>query len=416
MKKRKPIFSILLTVFIDMLGVGVLIPVIPMLFIASTSSEYILQVGTSAQTGYLLFGLLLSVYPLMQFIAAPILGQLSDKFGRKPILTISLFGTCLGYILFAIGIFTKNLPLIFASRALDGITGGNISVAQAAIADITEPKDRVKTFGLIGAVFGVGFIVGPFIGGVLSDPSVVSWFNSAIPFIFTAILSFINVVLVIFRFSETNNHKDASLKLNIFDSIKRIKRAFSDKKLSPLFLTNFLYNTGIAFNMGFFGAFLIQKFDFTQANIGNYFAYVGVWIIITQAIVTRYVAKRISEENVLRWSFLGAGIVMILQTFMPAWQVLLLVSPFFSIFMGLSNSNSVGLISKHSDKKTQGQVLGMNSSVQALSGIFPPFIGGLIAGVFGYYSPLLVAGFIVICAGLFFIFFAYRRLKISFAV
>jgi DHA1 family tetracycline resistance protein-like MFS transporter len=416
MKKRKSIFSILLTVFIDMLGVGVLIPVIPMLFIASTSSEYILQAGTSSQTGYLLFGLLLSVYPLMQFIASPILGQLSDKFGRKPILIISLIGTCLGYILFAIGIFTKNLPLIFASRALDGITGGNISVAQAAIADITEPKDRAKTFGLIGAVFGVGFIIGPFVGGVLSDSSVLPWFNSAVPFIFTAVLSFINVLMVIFRFSETNNHKDNQLKLNMFDSTNRIKRAFSDKSLSPLFFTNLLYTTGIAFNMGFLGTYLIQRFDFTQSDIGNYFAYIGVWIIITQALITRYVSKRVSEENVLRWSFLGAGIVIILQIFMPTWQILLLVSPFFAVFIGLSNSNSVGLVSKNADKTMQGQVLGMNSSVQALSGIFPPFIGGLIAGAFGYYSPLLVAGSIIIVAGLFFIFVAYRRLKISFAV
>lgn len=416
MKKRSPISSILFTVFIDMLGVGVLIPVIPMLFIASQSSEYILKAGTSTQTGYLLFGLLLGIYPLMQFISAPILGQLSDKFGRKPILTISLFGTCLGYILFAVGIFTKNIPLIFASRALDGITGGNISVAQAAIADITEPKDRAKTFGLIGAVFGVGFIIGPFVGGVLSDSHVVSWFNSAVPFIFTAILSFVNVLMVIFRFSETNNHKDINTKINIFDSVRRIKSAFSDKKLSPLFFTNFLYTTGIAFNMGFFGAFLIQKFDFTQAEIGNYFAYSGVWIIITQAVITRYVAKRVSEENVLRWSLLGAGVFIIFQAFMPMWQLLLLVSPFFAIFIGLSNSNSIGLVSKNADKTMQGQVLGINSSVQALAGIFPPFIGGFIAGIFGYYSPLLISGFVIICSGLFFVFVAYRRLRVSFAV
>lgn len=416
MKKRNPIFSIIFTVFIDMLGVGMLIPVIPMLFIVPESTEYLLSAGTSLQTGYMLFGLLLCIFPLMQFIAAPILGQLSDRFGRKPILVISLFGTCLGYVLFALGVFTKNLPLIFASRALDGITGGNISVAQAAIADSTDPKDRAKTFGLIGAAFGLGFIIGPFVGGLLSDPHIVPWFNSTVPFIFTSILAFVNVILVIFRFKETNQHKTTHLKLNIFDSIKRVKKAFADKKLSPLFLTNFLYVSGFTFFTGFFGAFLIKKFDFGQAEIGNYFAYIGIWIVITQAFITRFVSKRMKEENVLRWSIVGTGIFIIIQVFMPAWSLLLLISPFFAVFNGLSNSNSVSLISKSVDKSMQGQALGMNSSVQALANIFPPLLAGFIAANLSYYSPILIAGFIMICAGLFFRLVVIKRLQDSFAV
>jgi DHA1 family tetracycline resistance protein-like MFS transporter len=416
MKKRSPIFSIIFTVFIDMLGVGVLIPVIPMLFLVPESTEYLLPIGTSLNSGFVLFGLLLCIFPLMQFISAPILGQLSDRFGRKPILVISLLGTCLGYILFAVGVFTKNIPLIFASRALDGITGGNISVAQAAIADSTEPKDRAKTFGLIGAAFGLGFIIGPFVGGILSDSHVVFWFNSAIPFIFTSVLAFINVLLVIFRFTETNKHKAVDLKLNIFDSIRRVIVAFRDKKLSPLFFTNFLYVSGFTFFTGFFGAFLIKKFGFGQSEIGNYFAYIGIWIVITQAFITRYVSKRLEEKDVLKWSMLGTGIFMVLQVFVPVWYLLLIISPFFAIFNGLSNSNSVGLISKSADKSMQGQVLGMNSSVQALANIFPPLLAGFIAANLSYYSPILIGGFIVIFAGLFFRFVAYRRLHTSFAV
>jgi DHA1 family tetracycline resistance protein-like MFS transporter len=416
MKKRSPIFSIIFTVFIDMLGVGVLIPVIPMLFLVPESTEYLLPIGTSLNSGFVLFGLLLCIFPLMQFISAPILGQLSDRFGRKPILVIALLGTCLGYILFAVGVFTKNIPLIFASRALDGITGGNISVAQAAIADSTEPKDRAKTFGLIGAAFGLGFIIGPFVGGILSDSHVVFWFNSAIPFIFTSVLAFINVLLVIFRFTETNKHKAVDLKLNIFDSIRRVIVAFRDKKLSPLFFTNFLYVSGFTFFTGFFGAFLIKKFGFGQSEIGNYFAYIGIWIVITQAFITRYVSKRLEEKDVLKWSMLGTGIFMVLQVFVPVWYLLLIISPFFAIFNGLSNSNSVGLISKSADKSMQGQVLGMNSSVQALANIFPPLLAGFIAANLSYYSPILIGGFIVIFAGLFFRFVAYRRLHTSFAV
>ena len=416
MNKKGPIFSIIFTVFIDMLGIGVLIPVIPMLFIAPESSEYLLSAGTSIQSEYIILGLLLCIYPLMQFIAAPILGQLSDRFGRKPILTISLIGTCIGYIIFAIGVFTKNIPLIFISRALDGITGGNISVAQAAIADITEPKNRAKSFGLVGAAFGLGFILGPFIGGILSDSSVVSWFNSAIPFIFTSILAFINVLLVIFRLPETNNHKSTELRLNFFDSLGRVRRAFGDKKLSPLFITNFIYVFGFSFFTGFFGAFLIKKFNFSQSDIGNYFAYIGIWVIITQSFITRYVANKWPEEKVLKWSLIGTGVFILIQISMPYWILLLLVVPFFSISNGLTNSNSIGLISKSSDRNIQGQVLGMNSSVQASASIFPPLLAGFIAGSLNYYSPLIIAGILMIFAGLFFRFIAYKRLTNFFVV
>lgn len=171
-KKSNPMLTIFLTVFIDLLGVGVLIPVMPLLLGDPTSPYYLLPTGWSTEQGYVLLGLLTAVFPLMQFFATPILGQLSDKYGRKDILLISLFGTSLSYVLFAYGIMSRNLPLLFVSRALDGITGGNISVAQAAIADISLPENRAKNFGLIGMAFGLGFIFGSFLGGKLSDPTV----------------------------------------------------------------------------------------------------------------------------------------------------------------------------------------------------------------------------------------------------
>ena len=157
-------------------------------------------------SGYIMFGFLVAVFPIMQFFATPILGQLSDRYGRKPVLALSLAGTALGYALFAVGIILRNIPLLFVARALDGITGGNLSVAQAAIADVTSPQDRTKNFGMIGAAFGVGFIIGPFLGGVLADPSVVSWFNAATPFWFAAILASANTAQVLFQFDETNKH------------------------------------------------------------------------------------------------------------------------------------------------------------------------------------------------------------------
>ncbi|MGZ4893714.1 MAG: MFS transporter, partial [Halobacteriota archaeon] len=192
-----PLFVILSIVFLDLVGVGILIPIVPVLLAGPSSPYYILPAGYTVQQGYILLGWLVAIYPLFQFLAAPILGQLSDKYGRKKVLGVSLAGTSVSYVVFAIGIITQNLPLLFVARAFDGITGGNIPVAQAVVADITPPRERAKNFGLIGAAFGLGFIIGPYIGGKLSDPSVVSWFNAAVPFWFAAILAVVNIVLVI---------------------------------------------------------------------------------------------------------------------------------------------------------------------------------------------------------------------------
>ena len=149
------------TVFIDMLGVGILLPVVPQLLAVPGGPEYLLPLSWTRSSGLILLGFLTAIYSIAQFVATPILGQLSDRYGRRPILAISLAGTSAGYLVFAYGILSKNIPLLFAARAFDGITGGNIAVAQAAVADVSTPENRTRNFGLVGATFGLGFIMGP---------------------------------------------------------------------------------------------------------------------------------------------------------------------------------------------------------------------------------------------------------------
>ncbi len=407
MFKNKILITIFLTVFIDLLGVGILIPVIPQLFANPFSSEYMLPFGTSLNQGYMLLGLLIAVYPIGQFLATPILGQLSDKYGRRKILSIALLGTALSYILFAIAIITKNIPLLFASRFFDGITGGNISIAQAMIGDVSSPENRAKNFGMLGAAFGLGFIFGPYIGGKLSDPSIVSWFSAAVPFYFAAFLAFINMLSVLFLVPETNKNLRRE-ELTWGKSISNIKRAMQMKGMSVLFATNFLFFGGFTFFTTFFGVFLINKFSFTQGNIGDFFAYVGLWSVFTQAVLTRAFSKRFSEYQILSYSMMGAG-VMILAYFLPqySWQ-LLLIPPFFSICTGLTMANVNSLLSKSAPADQRGEIMGISSSVQALAQAIPAVLSGFIAAALAPTTPLLIAAITIVISGLVFRFL-YKR-------
>jgi len=167
-KKNSSILTIFFTVFIDLLGLGIVIPILPALIINPTAN--LLPFDTAFSQRTIIYGFLIASYPIMQFFGAPLLGTLADRFGRKKILSISLLGTWAGYVLFIIGILTQDIYLLFIGRSIDGFTGGNISIAQSAISDISTPENKSRNFGLVGMAFGLGFVIGPYIGGKLSDP------------------------------------------------------------------------------------------------------------------------------------------------------------------------------------------------------------------------------------------------------
>ncbi len=407
--KQSPLATIFFTIFIDLLGVGILIPVIPQLLANPASPHYLLPAGMTIDQGYLLLGFLTASYPIAQFFAAPILGQLSDKYGRRRLLALSLLGTSLSYVVFALAILWKDIPLLFLSRIFDGITGGNISVAQAAIADVTTPKNRAKNFGLIGAAFGLGFIIGPYIGGKLADHTLVSWFNASTPFWFAAILSFVNMCFILGRFHETNTHL-VTAKLTWSKSLHDIARAFAFKDLRALFAIIFFYGGAFTFFTTFFGVFLIQRFGFTEGNIGDFFAYIGIWIAFTQAVVTRIVAKYVPEHTVLKFALPATG-VMIFLFLLPSqsWWFFLIV-PLFAIANGLTQANYMGLLSRSAPQNVQGEILGISASLGALSQAVPPILSGYIASRFTPEAPLLVSVVVMILTGIAFAAI-YRRPK-----
>ncbi len=412
----RPLPVVFFTILIDLLGFGILIPVIPQLLANPHSAFYLLPAGWTVKQGYILLGFLTAIYPFMQFISTPILGQLSDRYGRKPILAISLLGTSLSYVLFAIGIMTKNLPLLFIARAFDGITGGNLSVAQAAIADITTPENRAKNFGLIGAAFGLGFIMGPYLGGKLSSPGVPfislgslhllntpAWFNAATPFWFAALLSFLNVCSVLLIFPETLTKVAKGLTIHWNKSLSNINRAFKLPGLRVSFISIFLFTAGFTFFTTFASVYFVSKFNFTASNVGDYFSYVGVWIALSQAVVTRKVSKVLSEHQVLRFSFIATGLGLLLYFIANARWELFLIAPFFAMFNGLTMANSMALVSRSAGQEIQGEILGISASVQALAQSIPPVLSGYIAASLTPSMPILFAGSTIIIAGVVFI-------------
>ncbi|HXH27290.1 MAG TPA: MFS transporter [Candidatus Acidoferrum sp.] len=403
---------VLLTIFVDVLGVGILFPVMPQLIY-----KIFVPAGFSFNTSLIILGWITAIYPLMMFFATPILGQLSDRFGRKPILAFSLFGTSIGYIIFALGILTKNIPLLFLGRAIDGITGGNISVARAVIADTTEPEHRARNFGLMGAIFGMGFVLGPYIGARLASPNTSffglfntpNWFDSATPFWFAAIMAAINVSFVLFILPETHKHINKLAKIAWTKSVDNIRKAASRPGLRTIFSAEFFFMAGFTFFTTFFQILLIQKLHFTTANVGDFFAYIGICIALSQVVVLPIVIKRFKSHQILRVSLIGNGLALFLQLWPTTGGQLLLVAPLIAIFNGLTMANASALVSISAGKKEQGEVLGIEASVQALAQAIPAAISGYVATM-GVNMPVIVGGIVVITGGILYNVF-YRAPK-----
>ena len=406
--RKFPIAALFCTILLDMLGVGILIPVLPQLFANPLSPHYLLGPDATLAQGYRLLGLLLATFSIGQFLASPIFGQLSDKLGRKRVLAWSISATAFGYALFAVGLSLGDISVLFFARALSGLMSGNFVIAQAAIGDLSRPEDRAKNFGLVGVAFGIGFIVGPFLGGILADPNILPWFSASTPFWFASFLAFLNVLFVIKVLPETHVSPRRDVAIVFNKALHHVFHAWNLTNLRPLFIVNFLFMFGFAFYTSFSAVYLTYRFHFTAGDIGTYFAFVGLCIVLTQGLVTRFVSKRASEEKVLTKSLLFIGVFIATILVMPSSGYLYLNAPFFSIAVGLSMANLSAFVSKRAGPERQGEVMGLNGSVTALAGIFPMLASGFIAAALSPEVPLLLASLVTISAGVYFNLYVAR--------
>lgn len=387
------------SVLVEVIGFGILFPIIPLLLTEPGSRFYILPAAMSVQTGYLLLGILIASYPIGQFFATPVLGQLSDRYGRRSMLILSIAGTVLANIVFAAGIILANLPLLFVSRIINGLTGGNISIVQAAIADISTATKKASNLGKIGAAFGIGFIIGPFLGGVLSSPGIHPFLTAATPFLFAAALSTMSLLFVYRALPETAPMHGTG-GIDWLQGIHNIRMAFTMPERRRLFTVSFLYFSGFTFFTSFIPVYLIARFGLDQFAIGNVFLFIGVLVLIGQLKVVPFVADRFDEARVLPVALFLTGFFILVQLVPQNLIPYLLVLPLFSFSNAVSQVFTTTLISNTGSADDQGLVLGINTSLRALGQALPSALAGAAAALFAPATPLLIGGSIIILAAL----------------
>lgn len=390
------------TLLLDSIGFGIVFPIIPILFTDANSAEFMLG-GYSHEMQLFLAGLIAAVFGLMQFLAAPLFGELSDIYGRKRLLTVGVGVLGLSQLLFGFGIEVGSILLLFVARIVAGLAAGNMSVAQAMIADVSAPQDRAKNFGLIGAAFGLGFIIGPLIGGYLSG----LFGDAAVPFWLSAALGLVNVIFLSLTLRETHNRPDAEHSFTLSKGLQNIRSALTDKDARPLWLSIFFYFSGFTFFTSFNGILLVERFAFTESEVGIFFAAVGVFIVITQTVVLRIVSKIYNERQILRFAIPIAAASVLAYAFVPEIYLVYLLIPIMAVPQGLTMANLSALVSRGVSAEKQGAAMGINGSLMALAGGVVPLIAGGLTAIFNLEIAFIVGALFMF--GSWFVLFIQRN-------
>ncbi|MBX2987203.1 MAG: TCR/Tet family MFS transporter [Bdellovibrionaceae bacterium] len=382
--KTASVRFIFITIFLDALGIGLLIPILPDLIRRFSADP-------AAVAKY--FGYFISSYALMQFLASPVLGSLSDKFGRRPVLLISLLGAGLDYLVMA---FSPTLLVLFIGRIISGLTGASFTVASAYMADISNDENRSVNFGMIGAAFGLGFIVGPALGGLLGAS------HHTLPFLAAALLNLLNFafgwLILPESLPESSRREIVWRRLNPFSSLGRI--------LKP---SNILLLIWIYIFLGLAGhvhpsnwtLYTELKFRWTPFEVGLSLSFVGLLMAAAQGGLTRVVIPKLGEYRSLFWGLVLYILTFFAFAFAPAGWMMYVIMVLSSV-AGVAPPALQSLITKHTPSNEQGELQGTLVSLMSLSAIISPVI---YAELFAHFTRAdadpYFPGAAYVCAGLF---------------
>jgi MFS transporter, DHA1 family, tetracycline resistance protein len=378
--KKSPLASILSIVFIDLIGFGMIIPILPLYAQRFQATEW--QIG-----------LLLASYSFMQFLASPLLGWLSDRYGRKPVLLCSLIGSAAGYLFMANAV---SLTMLFAARILAGVSGASVGTASAYIADITPPENRSKRIGLIGAAFGVGFVLGPAIGGILSHFSVVA------PFWFAAFLSILNAIVMWIMLPEPERHTARQQRpINFRETFEQA----GSWRLGIITVTYFIGIAGFAIVTVIYAQVSNRRFDLNQSQISYIFVMMGMIGALIQGGAIGRLAKRFGDVNLAVAGFAVMAVSMMAMPLAHSIPLFLLFSAGLAMGNSLSQPTMSAIASKGASPALQGRVLGVVQSAGSLGRVFGPVLAGILltsdhlrANDHYGNTPFLAGGFIIAIA------------------
>lgn len=356
-----------LTVFIDLLGFGIVVPFLPM---------FAKRVGVGAVG----IGLVLAVYSLMQFLCAPILGRISDRVGRRPIIMVGLLGSSVSYFIYG---FADSFFLLMLSRAIHGACAATVSTAQAYIADTTGGEDRARGMGLIGAAFGLGFVLGPAIGGILGQSSLRT------PVFFASALTFANLIFAAIRLPESHS-PDATRPLDLARALAplfTLPRDLVRNRLARMFLVAFLITFALSMWEATFALMVPVVYGYAAFGVGALLTFAGLMQAITQGYLLGKTVRLIGEARLVQLGTLAFALGLAPLGTTASHAALIALLALLSLGYGFANPSVASLISKSTESDQQGEVLGLNQSGLALARVAGPIAGGLAYQFMGPAAP-----------------------------
>ncbi|MBS1817336.1 MAG: MFS transporter [Acidobacteria bacterium] len=361
----RPLLVIFLTIFVNLVGFGIIIPLLP--FYAETF-------GASPLT----IGLLFAVFSACQLIAAPALGDMSDRYGRRPVLIFSLLGTVVSFVLMAMA---HSIAMLFVARIIDGLSGGNISTARAYVADVTEPKDRARAYGLIGAAFGLGFIMGPALSGILAKYSYTApvWAAAAVTLVATA--------MAWLWLPETVHRAAAGTGMPFRNLAEMMQRP----GLRRMLWIDFIYWFAFAIFQTTFALFVAHRFGFDVSQTGYFFAAFGVLGAVVQGGFIRPIVHRLGDKPTFILGLVCAGVGLVGATFaQTVWGFTIALVP-LALGIGFGHPTVSALVSRAGRGDEQGRVQGAAGAMESLGRAMGPVWGNAALARYGDGMPYLSA-------------------------